>query len=332
MNAAMIDEWRQRLAGNPVIARLQRAANELLGGELLVLLRDHDEMAEIDPPDDSGLPEFCHLYRANTAGMECCSTCRSAMAFGACYRGTIEYSCHGGVIIIASAVDTPDCGDVQPVVASCAFAQEDREAGWKELRDHAHGLGIDLRSMRAAYDRMPVLTNEHRKVATALVETGATALACQCKFLKAAGSGSETLATTQPLPEPSIAKLIESALYLAQTQSGQKRSARQGELLAEQIREMVMRNPTIPFTVKNIAAAARITPNYFSTIFKKATGVSFTAFLLEHRIALAQQRLRDLTLHVDEVGKRSGFPDGGYFTRRFRKATGMTPTQWRSSI
>ena len=330
MDRKMQDEWRQRLAGNPVIARLQRAAGDLLGGALLVLLRQHDKVIELDPPDGYGLPQFCGLYRKNPTGMECCLTCRSAMTSGACYRGTIEYSCHGGVIIIACPVPVTGDQAAQPVIASCAFAREDREAGWIELRDHAKGLGIDLRKMRAAYDRMPVLTDERRRIAMALVETGAAAISCQCAASSLPGPIASNLPA--PLPEPDIDELIESALYIAQTQSTQQPDRPRGALLVEQVQEMLRRNPELPFTVKMIAATARVSPNYFSTLFRQATGINFTDFLLQQRMALSQQLLRDLTLSIEQIAARAGFPDASYFTRRFRRVTGLSPTQWRSSV
>lgn len=322
---------RQQVAASPVIAKLQQAARDLLGGALLVLLRKGDEVIEVHPSDESDdLPDFCRLYRSTKNGKECCMTCRSLMAFGTCYRGTIEYSCHGGVLIIASPAAATADGRIQPIIASCAFTREDRAEGWNELRDHARGLGIDLRRLRAAYNRMPVLTDQRRKIASALVEVATAALG-QHPDRPATGSPDPPPAADDS-PQTTVEELVEKALYLAHTQSAKQHECSHGELLAEQITEMVVRNPTLHFTVKNIAKAARISPNHFSTIFSKATGSPFTVFLLEQRISLAKQWLRDLTLHVDEVAKRSGFPDAGYFTRRFRKTTGMTPSQWRNSV
>jgi AraC-like DNA-binding protein len=326
MDQALAERWSRVLAGNAVVARLQRAAGELLGGALLVLLRRRDEVIEVEPPGGPGLPEFCSLYRANPSGLECCLSCRALMAFGACYRGTIEYSCHGGVTIIASVVPDTLRDDVQVVVASCAFSRENREVAWNELRDHAHGLGIDLRRMRGAYDRMPVLTDEHRRIATVLVEAAAAALG------PAARTGDDAELPIPAPVNPGIDELIESALYVAQTQSAGAREPIGGSLLVERIRDLLHRHPEMPFTVKRISAAARVSPNYLSTLFRRATGMNFTDYLLRERVEYSQQLLRDLTLSIEQVAHRSGFGDAGYFTRRFRKATGMTPSQWRSSI
>ena len=198
------------------------------------------------------------------------------------------------------------------------------------MRDHAHGLGIDLRRLRAAYDRMPVLTDERRKIASALVEVATAAIGPH--------PDPAAIDLSNPLPARDDSRGIqgrradgEGPLHRACPISETER--RLPRRVADRANQGNGRTrPDRPFTVKNIAAVARITPNHFSTIFSKATGVPFTTFLLDQRVALAKQWLRDLTLHVNEVGKRAGFPDGGYFTRRFRKATGMTPTQWRSSI
>jgi AraC-like DNA-binding protein len=328
-----LDKLRKRAAGNPVVARLQDAARELLGGVLLVLVRRGDEVLEIHPAaDDDELPEFCRLYRSTPGGMDCCRTCRSLMTFGACYRGSIQYACHGGVIIIASSAHRVLDDDARPVIASCAFTRPDKENGWREFRDHARGLGLDLRKLRAAYDRMPVLTDERRRIAFALVETTAAAIDQLPGPAEAGGASRPDESAERGEGAADLDNMIRSALYMAQAQSADHHEEVPARLLVGQIQEMVRRNPTLPFTLRAIAGAARVSPNYLSTVFHQYAGATFSDFLLQQRIARAKRLLRDLTLSVGEVARRSGFPDASYFTRRFRQRTGTTPTRWRGGV
>jgi two-component system response regulator YesN len=92
---------------------------------------------------------------------------------------------------------------------------------------------------------------------------------------------------------------------------------------------MVSRDPGLPFSVANISRAARITPNYFSMLFRKHAGQTFVSFLNEKRMELAKKHLQDLRLSVAEVADLAGFSDAGYFGRRFKQATGRTPEGWR---
>jgi AraC-like DNA-binding protein len=94
---------------------------------------------------------------------------------------------------------------------------------------------------------------------------------------------------------------------------------------------LVAHKPSLPYTVTSIAAAARITPNHFSSLFHHWMGQSFLDFLNTARINAAKDLLRDLSLSISEVAHRAGYEDANYFARRFRLTTGMTPRKWRNT-
>jgi two-component system response regulator YesN len=88
----------------------------------------------------------------------------------------------------------------------------------------------------------------------------------------------------------------------------------------------------MPFSVKDIARSAHMSPNHFSMLFRRHTGRNFMTYLLEERLALAEELLRDLALGIKTVADRAGFDDPGYFTRRFKQKTGLTPREWRERL
>jgi two-component system response regulator YesN len=95
---------------------------------------------------------------------------------------------------------------------------------------------------------------------------------------------------------------------------------------------MVSQRPDLPYSVVDIAAAARITPNHFSMLFRNYKGQSFLEFVTQVRIEKAKELLGNLTLNINEVAARVGYTDPGYFTRRFRQVTGMSPRKWREQL
>lgn len=336
MQDTEIDHLRQRVRGSNAVRKLQSVSRDLLGGALLFLARRDDQVTEIHPSgNEEDLPEFCQLYRSSTNGLECCTACRSLMAFGTCYRGTLEYSCHGGVRILASPALPQAGSDTQLVVASCAFARPEHEEGWHEFRDHAQGLGIDLRKLRAAYDRMPVLTDDKRRIARALVEVAASLMN---DLSGQATSGPTNPTAPQPKPPNAspaaedLEQLMASALYLSQTQSAHSDKPPEGNLLVDRVQGMLSRHASMSFTLKNVARAAKVSPSHLSTLFHQVAGMTFSEFLLTQRIELAKRLLRDLSLNIEMVARHSGFTNASYFSRRFRQCTGKTPSEWRHTL
>ena len=55
-----------------------------------------------------------------------------------------------------------------------------------------------------------------------------------------------------------------------------------------------------------------------------------SAYLLNVRVEHAQRLLLQTNMLVFEVGNAAGFRNPRYFTAVFKKATGMTPTAYRS--
>ena len=73
--------------------------------------------------------------------------------------------------------------------------------------------------------------------------------------------------------------------------------------------------------------------DYFSRLFRRYKKVKFSAYLLKVRINLARRILQySPDSRVSDVAGMVGFPgDGQYFSKVFRRETGMTPTQYREA-
>lgn len=68
----------------------------------------------------------------------------------------------------------------------------------------------------------------------------------------------------------------------------------------------------------------------FGAEFKKLTGKTPIDYLTALRIQLSKQQLQS-ALAIREVAQQAGFRDEFYFSRRFRQATGQSPTGYRAS-
>lgn len=76
------------------------------------------------------------------------------------------------------------------------------------------------------------------------------------------------------------------------------------------------------------ADQAGMTPQYFSTIFKQAMGQNFVEWVSEYRIKKAMEYLEQPDAVIKEVCFKVGYNDPNYFSRIFKKISGMTPKEY----
>jgi AraC-like DNA-binding protein len=65
---------------------------------------------------------------------------------------------------------------------------------------------------------------------------------------------------------------------------------------------------------------------YFSRTFKRATGLSFRAFLPQARVKRAMQLLAHESLTVTQVCFQAGYSNLSHFTVMFRRYVGLSPS------
>lgn len=124
------------------------------------------------------------------------------------------------------------------------------------------------------------------------------------------------------------ARHAEPLLRLADSEK--QRSGRR-DALARVMRYVRAQIASDDLSLTSAAAAAFLSPNYLAHLIKKETGRTFTELVTDRRIALAQSLLVHSTKRVGEIAQRVGFRDEAYFSRRFRRATGMSPSDYRSA-
>ena len=82
-------------------------------------------------------------------------------------------------------------------------------------------------------------------------------------------------------------------------------------------------------SLNEISEELNISSYYFSKLFKDETGEGFVEYLTKRRIEKAKEMLRDPEKSIKEVGSECGYVDPNYFSRIFKKSTGMTPTEYK---
>jgi AraC-like DNA-binding protein/ligand-binding sensor protein len=87
-----------------------------------------------------------------------------------------------------------------------------------------------------------------------------------------------------------------------------------------------------PLTLGEVARAVNMSAFYFCKTFKKATGLTFTAYLARVRVEKVKNLMLNPHKRVSEAGYEAGFQSLSQFNRVFRRITGEAPSAYRRRI
>ena len=81
--------------------------------------------------------------------------------------------------------------------------------------------------------------------------------------------------------------------------------------------------------LSSLAKEFNLNPTYCSELFKRITHKSYSEYLSELRVEQARHFLDNTNMGLEEIAYKTGFNDHYYFTKTFKKITGLPPSQYR---
>lgn len=96
--------------------------------------------------------------------------------------------------------------------------------------------------------------------------------------------------------------------------------------------EYIRQNYDRKLSLDDIAQHVYLSRSYLSSMFREETGQTLFAYINQVRVEKSKLFLMDPGVSLAEVAAHCGFEDQSYFTRVFRKVTGVSPKQYRNSI
>jgi len=102
--------------------------------------------------------------------------------------------------------------------------------------------------------------------------------------------------------------------------------------LAGRFQEMVEKNFRQMHEVQQYAQALSVSPDYLSKIVRKYLGISSQEYILDKLLLEAKRLLVFTSLSSKEIGYHIHLEDPSYFSRIFKKKTGLTPNEYREHV
>ena len=97
------------------------------------------------------------------------------------------------------------------------------------------------------------------------------------------------------------------------------------------VMEYVKRNYASKISLDDVAKHVYLSRSYLSSVFKDETGYSLFNYINRVRVEKSKLYLLDNTISLVDVAALCGFEDQSYFTKVFKKATGVSPKKYRDS-
>lgn len=110
-----------------------------------------------------------------------------------------------------------------------------------------------------------------------------------------------------------------------------KHTLKDYSLLTQKIITYISSDLTADLSLKTMSEWLNVNASYLSTLFKKEVGIPLTDFVNRQRIEQAKKLLIATELPTKTIAQQCGIPDIYYFSRLFKKRTGVTPKLYRES-
>ena len=84
-------------------------------------------------------------------------------------------------------------------------------------------------------------------------------------------------------------------------------------------------------SLQQLSEYAHLSKNYFANLFKKEVGESFVEYVTRIRMDKAKLLLESTELKISQIGPMVGITDSKYFSKVFKKITGISPLEYREN-
>jgi AraC-like DNA-binding protein/ligand-binding sensor protein len=257
----------------------------------------------VAPEGACGLPfgpagnPFCNLVSSSPAGCgSCLETENRARRNAARKLITQQLHCYAGLTVVAAPVIVGGL-HVATLLSGQVFRREPTERDFLIIAKMLEGgQGYEwLRKAHQAYFDTPVLTADRFQAVVQLLEVFSQYLA---DF-----AGRQAMAANDADPEP-----VAGAKEFIQTHAEE------------------------PITLDQVVEHVHVSRFHFCKLFKKATGMTLTEYVLRVRIEKAKTLLIDPSLRISEVVFAAGFGSIPRFNSVFKRHVGMAPSEYRAAM
>jgi two-component system response regulator YesN len=100
----------------------------------------------------------------------------------------------------------------------------------------------------------------------------------------------------------------------------------------EKAKSFIANNISNPITVKDVADHVNLSAEYFTKLFKRATGQNIKDYIARSKVSAAKEMLEHSNISVSMITLELGYSYFSHFTQVFKKYEHITPSEYRSKF
>jgi two-component system response regulator YesN len=120
--------------------------------------------------------------------------------------------------------------------------------------------------------------------------------------------------------------LVNVSEYISEKRNRKSRN------IIENIKEVIDRKYNENITINDIAKEVYLSTTYLCMVFKQETGETVNEYITKVRIEKAKELLKDPRNKLYDICYGIGYLEPGYFSKIFKKHTGLSPTEYREKL
>lgn len=288
---------------------------------------------------------FCTRVRSDPELSKRCQKCDS--------RGGLEavrsnmpyiYLCHYNIIDIAIPISVDDKYVGAVMAGQIRLMPSDIPDDLEQIHHSPTSISYFEKSaeLQNLYKQIPILTYEKIVVISKMLFHLCNYIVDEAKnknyilemyeSLRSVDIPSNTVYAHSPSSTENITQLkdiLSSAVTNTYIQTSPDFSSSVKNKLLLPVFEYIYSNKNKSLSLGEAASLCHLSTSYFSRIFSKETGESFTVYTAKLKVEWARQLLEKTDLSVTQISEELAFNDPGYFIKIFKKYEGITPSVYR---